>query len=467
MISEYGLLFLSIYAGTYFRFDSFSWQPAAESLQFLPLKAFIFASVMSIAMLAMGQYQAPGSQGRHIFPFVLIRISMSLALGTIGLLVIYYIYPDAWIGRGVTGYALLSAIIGLSLYRILLYKMIDGRALRKKILVLGAGSLAADLMRCDESNDKTELYKRKGTLAPEYASYIIHGFIDTGDEDVKVPEQYIIKQGDSLVDYCLEYEIEEIVVAIGDRRGKVPVDDLLECKLSNIEVIEYIAFWEKEKGLLRTDMLNPSWLVFCDGCQQGDAESLLGRVFDLLASILILMVMLPVLMLTATLIFIENNFSGPIFYRQNRVGLNGKVFQLLKFRSMVVNAESDGNAQWASKNDARVTLVGKFIRKVRIDELPQMLNILKGDMSIVGPRPERPEFVEILEKKIPFFSTRHRVKPGLAGWAQLKYPYGADEHDAMKKLEYDLYYVKNHSIFMDIMVLLQTVEVVLLGKGAR
>jgi len=214
-------------------------------------------------------------------------------------------------------------------------------------------------------------------------------------------------------------------------------------------------------------MLNPSWLVFCDGCQQGDAESLLGRVFDLLASILILMVMLPVLMLTATLIFIENNFSGPIFYRQNRVGLNGKVFQLLKFRSMVVNAESDGNAQWASKNDARVTLVGKFIRKVRIDELPQMLNILKGDMSIVGPRPERPEFVEILEKKIPFFSTRHRVKPGLAGWAQLKYPYGADEHDAMKKLEYDLYYVKNHSIFMDIMVLLQTVEVVLLGKGAR
>ena len=469
LFSEYALLFAMVYGGIYLRFDEVSWQPIGlESLDSLPLKAFVFASVMVLGMLAMGQYQAPSSQGRHFLPYTLMRISLSLALGVFALLVVYYIFPQILLGRGVVAYATVSVVVGLSLYRSLLYRMIDGRVLRRKILVLGAGELAFDMIKPEvENNQKAPLYQRKRLLAPIYASYVIHGFVDTGGEKLKIPEKYLVNPGDSLVDYCLEYEIDEVVLAVPDRREKVPVEELLECKLSNIEVLEYVGFWEKERGLLRTDMLNPSWLIFCDGCRQGDMESVIGRGFDIIASLIILILMSPFLFLTALLIYLENGFSGPVFYRQERVGLNGETFQLLKFRSMIVNAESNGEAQWAAKNDSRVTRVGRFIRKVRIDELPQMINILKGDMSLVGPRPERPEFVEEFKKSLPFFATRHRVKPGLAGWAQLKYPYGANEYDAMRKLQYDLYYVKNHSLIMDMLVLLQTVEVILLGKGAR
>jgi len=466
LVTEYGLFFLAVYAGYYLRFQQFYWQPTGESLQDFPVKAFVYASVMILSMLAMGLYQAPGSQGRHFFPFTLMRVTISMILGTIALVLVYYVLPDVMLGRGLTAYAIASSVIGVSLYRTILYKMIDGRALRKKILVLGAGKLAADIIQFEEVENQVK-QKPGRTLAPLYASYVIHGFVDFGNEDIEVAERYLIRPGENLAEYCHEYEIDEIVLAIGDRRKNIPVEDLLECKLSNINVLDYVAFWEKEKGLLRTDMLNPSWLIFCDSCQQGDVESFFCRIFDVITSLVILAVMFPFLLLTAALIFIENRFSGPIFYRQERVGLNGKSFQLLKFRSMTENAESSGEAQWATENDTRVTRVGRFIRKVRIDELPQMLNILKGDMSLVGPRPERPEFVNILKAKLPFYSTRHQVKPGLAGWAQLKYPYGADEYDAMRKLQYDLYYVKNHSIFMDLMVLLQTVEVVLLGKGAR
>jgi len=219
--------------------------------------------------------------------------------------------------------------------------------------------------------------------------------------------------------------------------------------------------------MLRLDMLNPSWMIFSEAGIRGGVGNMLSRMFDISLSFIILSFMFPILILTAILIYIESGFNGPIFYRQTRVGQDGKNFDLLKFRSMIVNAEKKGEAKWASQSDSRVTRVGKFIRKVRIDELPQLLNIFRGDMSIVGPRPERPEFVEKLEKKIPFFQARHSVKPGLAGWAQLKYPYGASEEDAYNKLQYDLYYVKNHSIFMDAFILLQTVEVILLGKGAR
>jgi len=472
LISEYALLFLSVYIGLYLRYDIIIWQPASESLQNLPIKALVFSSTLIVGMLAMGLYQAPTPQGRHFFPYTLTRIALSHILGILFLFVIYYLFPSVLIGRGITAYAIVSGIIILSVYRSILFRMLDSRALRKKVLVLGAGELAFDLIRPDYqlengAEDNIKSFKKKRLLSPPYASYLIHGFIDTGDEEVQIPDEFIVKPGQNLLSYCLEYEIDEIVLAVTDRRKGLPIEDLLECKLTNIDVVEYVAFWEKEKGLLRTDMLSPSWLIFCDGCQQSNFENRVVRLFDILASIFIIVLMLPFLILTALLIYVENGFSGPVFYRQERVGLNGKIFQLLKFRSMVVNAESDGEAKWADKNDSRITFIGQFIRKVRIDEIPQVLNILKGDMSLVGPRPERPQFVEQLEKKLPFYSTRHRVKPGLAGWAQLKYPYGADEYDAMRKLQYDLYYVKNHSIFMDMLVLLQTIEVILLGKGAR
>ncbi len=191
------------------------------------------------------------------------------------------------------------------------------------------------------------------------------------------------------------------------------------------------------------------------------------RMFDVTASLSILILTSPILVLTAIAIYLESGFRGPIFYRQLRVGLNNSEFELFKFRSMSVDAEKDGKAVWAKKNDNRVTRVGTFIRKTRIDEIPQVINVLRGDMSIVGPRPERPQFVEQLEKSIPYYRIRHRVKPGLAGWAQIKYPYGADEKDAYNKLQFDLFYIKNRTVLMDLLVLLQTIEIVILGKGAR
>ncbi len=466
LLSEYVLLFLAVYVGVFFRFETTIWQPLSESLQFLPLKSSIFALVMVLSMLAMGQYQAPGPKGEHFFPYIFTRVAISLVLGTFALLVVYYAFPEMLIGRGVFGYAVTSAVVGLSIYRSLLYKMIDGRALRKKILVIGAGKLASSLIDLEVDLSKAK-FESKRILTPKYASYVVHGFVHISDEKQMIPDKYLVNPEDDLVEYCQEYEIEEIVLAIDDRRKTMPVDDLLDCKLSNIGVSEFISFWEKEKGMLRLDMLNPSWLIFSDGCRQGDVSSFFTRIFDILVSLVILILMFPILVITAFLILIENGLKGPVFYRQKRVGLNGKVFQLLKFRSMIVNAEKAGEAQWATEKDNRITLIGRFIRKVRIDELPQILNIFKGDMSLVGPRPERPEFVSKLEEKISFFSTRHRVKPGLAGWAQLKYPYGASDDDAYKKLEYDLYYVKNHTILMDALILLQTVEVILLGKGAR
>ncbi len=466
LLGELLLLISSVYIALYFRFHIVEWQPLGESLPYYPTKALVFALAMIIGMLSMGLYQNQSSKGTYSLTYVFIRIVMSVIVGSLILLVVYYIFPFTLLGRGLFAYGVVSSIILLSLIRTIAYRMLDGRTFRKKILVIGAGKLAANLIGAETHHQHGNKHIKK-ILAPSHASYFIHGFVNIESEECSVPEKYLINTGESLVDYCEEYEIDEIVLALNDRRQIMPVDSLLDCKLSGVRISDFLAFWEKEEGMLRLDMLNPSWFIFCDGCEQGSVESFLKRCFDIFASLFILILTFPLLILTAILIFIENSFKGPIFYRQERVGLNGVTFHLLKFRSMVEDAESDGEAKWAEKNDMRVTKVGKFIRKFRIDEIPQVFNIFKGDMGLVGPRPERPEFVERLQQQIPFFSSRHRVKPGLAGWAQLKYPYGANEEDAYNKLQYDLFYLKNHSVFMDIFILLQTVEVILLGKGAR
>jgi len=209
------------------------------------------------------------------------------------------------------------------------------------------------------------------------------------------------------------------------------------------------------------------WMVFSDGFNNGTVRSTSKRFFDVIASIVLLIATWPMMLLTIIAIWLEEGFRAPILYRQQRIGINGQSFDVLKFRSMSIDAEKDGKAVWAKQNDSRVTRVGNFIRRCRVDELPQIINVLKGDMAFVGPRPERPQFVDQLSQRIPHYAARHQVKPGIAGWAQLCYPYGADDNDARQKLQYDLYYVKNHSMFLDCLILVQTVEVVLFGKGAR
>jgi lipopolysaccharide/colanic/teichoic acid biosynthesis glycosyltransferase len=242
---------------------------------------------------------------------------------------------------------------------------------------------------------------------------------------------------------CELHRVDEIVVAMDDRRRQFPMDQLLECRLEGLEITDLVSFLERETGKVRLDVLNPSW------------------------SLLLLILALPVMLLTAVAIRLEGGYNASLFYRQTRVGQYGRPFKLLKFRSMRENAEVDGKPQWAVKNDSRVTRVGSFIRKSRIDELPQILNVLKGEMSFVGPRPERPEFVAQLNERIPYYRERHTIKPGITGWAQLCYPYGSSEQDAAEKLQYDLFYVKNHSLLFYLAILVQTVEVILWGKGAR
>ncbi len=255
----------------------------------------------------------------------------------------------------------------------------------------------------------------------------------------------------------------EIVVAVDDRRG-LPVDELLAARMNGLSVIDYQTFCERETGRLDLDALQPSWLIFSSGFTQGAISAAVKRAFDIIVASVMLILTLPLMLITALLIKIES--EGPVFYRQERVGLNGSGFKVLKFRSMRTDAEKAG-VQWARANDNRVTRVGAFIRKVRIDELPQLLNVLKDDMSFIGPRPERPFFVEQLTQAIPFYRERHSVKPGITGWAQVNYPYGASLEDARNKLSYDLYYVKNRSLFLDLIILISTVRVILLQEGAR
>jgi sugar transferase (PEP-CTERM system associated) len=259
---------------------------------------------------------------------------------------------------------------------------------------------------------------------------------------------------------------DEIVVALSERRGgAMPLRELLDCKLQGVRVLDLASHFEQTLGQIRLDSLYAGWLIFGDGFGQGLIRTVVKRIFDIICASILITLSLPVMIVVAILIALEDGF--PLLYRQERVGLNGRLFNVIKFRSMRRDAEKDGKPIWAQAKDNRVTRLGQLIRKLRIDELPQLFSVLKGDMSLVGPRPERPFFVDQLTKEIPFYAVRHSVKPGVTGWAQVRYHYGATVEDSAEKLQYDLYYVKNHSLFLDIVVLFETVGVVLTGKGAH
>jgi sugar transferase (PEP-CTERM system associated) len=286
-----------------------------------------------------------------------------------------------------------------------------------------------------------------------------------GDQ-MGVPEESRIAVPKGLRECVERLRVGEIVVGPDDRRGQLSMEELLECKQAGIAITALTTFFERESGYVLLALTDPSWLLFSSGFEHSSLRWLAKRVFDVVAAIAVLALTWPLMLLTALAILIESGGSAPVFYRQERVGEHGRPFALIKFRSMRTDAEKDG-ARWASRNDDRVTRVGRFIRKTRLDELPQLWNVFKGDMSFIGPRPERPQFVEQLAPKIRYYRLRHCVKPGLTGWAQLNYPYGASEEDAVEKLKYDLFYVKNQSLLLDVMIFVQTVEVVLFGRGAR
>ncbi|MEY4765965.1 MAG: hypothetical protein RI907_2638, partial [Pseudomonadota bacterium] len=281
-----------------------------------------------------------------------------------------------------------------------------------------------------------------------------------------VPPALLLTLDDSLHHSAHRLGVDEIIVALTERRaGGMPLRQLLDCKVSGTKVYDLNTHFEKTLGQIRVDFLSASWLIFGDGFNQGAWRTGVKRVFDIICSALLLVVASPIMLVTALLIKLES--PGSVFYRQERVGQNNSTFQVVKFRSMRNDAEKDGQPVWAQANDARVTRIGAIIRRLRIDELPQIFNVLKGEMSLVGPRPERPFFVEQLTQEIPFYALRHSIKPGVTGWAQVRYAYGSTVEDSLQKLQFDLYYVKNHTLFLDLVVLMETVAVVLTGRGAR
>jgi sugar transferase (PEP-CTERM system associated) len=327
-----------------------------------------------------------------------------------------------------------------------------GPMLVRRVLVLGTGAEASDVAKF-----------LKWTL-PHVE---LVGFYSTKvDSDLCVPTNQVLRSDVSLVDLVRTLNVDEVVVAVSERRGGVmPLRDLLDCKLAGVAVVDLASFFERVLGQVRLDSLKASWLIFGEGFRQGVVRTVVKRVFDIVAATFLLLLFCPIMVATAILIAMESGF--PVLYRQERVGLHGRLFQVIKFRSMRTDAERDGKPRWAKSNDDRVTRVGRAIRRVRIDELPQLFNVLMGDMSMAGPRPERPYFVDQLTREIPFYAARHSVKPGVTGWAQVRYHYGASVSDAAEKLQYDLYYVKNHSLFLDVVVLFDTVGVVLSGAGAQ
>ena len=415
-------------------------------------RGLLCAAVMFIAMAAMGLYNA---RQRSRLLGMLTRVAASILGGAIGLAIVFYLIPELHLGRGALLLIATLSFLQAAALRILLERLVNEEIFKRRVLVYGTGRRAASIAKLRRRSD------RRG--------FTVVGYVTAeGDEAaVGVPESKQIKGTADLLAICRKEEVDEIVVAMDDRRRSFPMMHLLECRLEGLEITELVSFLERETGKVRLDVLNPSWMIFSEGFRQGRINTVLERMFDIVASFLLVLITLPVMLLTAIAIKLEDGPRSAIFYRQTRVGQYGRPFRLMKFRSMREDAERDGAPQWAQKNDSRVTKVGSFIRMTRIDELPQILSVLRGEMSFVGPRPERPEFVAHLNERIPYYRERHSIKPGITGWAQLCYPYGSSEQDAAEKLQYDLFYVKNHSLLFYLAILVQTVEVIVWGKGAR
>lgn len=411
----------------------------------------LFAFLLFISMAAMGLYNA---RQRSRLAGLLARVAASVVFGSLGAMMIFYLTPAIQFDRATLLIATLLAFAGSFLIRILFDAFVDEGLFKRRVLIFGAGKRAGSIARLRRRSD------RRG--------FLVAGYIPAdGDEASATPSEQHIRYSDDLLSLCRLHSIDEIVVAMDDRRRKFPMDQLLECRLEGVEIVELVTFLERETGKVRLDILNPSWMIFSEGFRQGRIHTTLERIFDVAASLVLLTAAAPFMLVTALAVKLTEGPRASIFYGQMRVGLYGRPFRLLKFRSMREDAERDGKPQWAQKNDARVTSVGAVIRATRIDELPQILNVLKGEMSFVGPRPERPEFVSQLNERIPYYRERHSIKPGITGWAQLCYPYGSSEQDAAEKLQYDLFYVKNHSLLFYLAILVQTVEVILWRKGAR
>lgn len=434
------ILVVSLYVGELTSWAGFAFQ-IENVVRDLP-DALGYSTILMVIMFSFGIYSDISGHGYYNF---VIRLGVSFVFGLIVLSAIFYLFPSLLIWRSVMAGALVSAFFGVLVSHYIFLHAIDLTPLKRRVAILGTGVQAA---RIDwlEREDRA-------------LGFVTQGFIGMPGEICRVPPARILSESISIRDFVKQRNVEEIVVAVEDRRQHLPMDELADCAFRGIDIVDYLTFWEREAKRVDLEALPRNWMLYTSSLPGGRLHAFVKRLFDVVVSIAALAALLPLMVSTAAAIRLES--PGPVFYRQKRVGLHGLPFELLKFRSMRPDAEKDGIPKWASSGDDRVTAIGAFIRKVRIDEIPQILNVLKGEMSFVGPRPERPFFVEELAREIPFYRERFRVKPGITGWAQLNFPYGASIADARAKLEYDLYYIRHYGVMLDTIIVLQTLRVVL------
>ena len=410
-----------------------------------PASSFVFW--VMVGMLGMGLYRV---RQRPTGGEVVARVFLAVLLGSLANILFFYMVPNFFVvGRGVMALAMLIACVMLVGVRLVMLRLIDNNPVKRRILVVGAGEFASKISMLRRRSDR----RRFEAVA----------FVALDDDRQRAAElgiEPVIDAADAV-----NYKFDEIVVALDDRRGLLPMEFLLQFKQHGIHVTDLVDFLERETEYLDLDILRPSWLLYEKSSETSLVYRLLKRAFDVFFGMVLLILTLPLTLLAVVAIVIEDGIGTPIFYRQTRVGRHGRIVRLYKFRSMRVDAERDTGPRWSTAGDDRITRTGSILRRFRIDELPQMINIVKGDMSVVGPRPERPEFVEQLSRQVPLYYYRHGVRPGLTGWAQLNFPYGASVADAREKLQYDLYYIKNASLILDLLILLQTAEVVVWGRG--
>jgi sugar transferase (PEP-CTERM system associated) len=448
LIFESTLTFMCGIVAVYIRFASEAREVLVSGKGLLKILLMIVVAQASFFLFDLYEFREVRKRGA-----VYIRTLQALGLTSIVLAAIFYAFPQMILGRGVFLISLLLILSTMILWRFFVTWLLGHPRLAERVLIIGTDTNAIDIAR--EALDR-----------PEHG-YKIVGFV--GDDPALVGQSLInpsvIGLMDDLQALVSRHHINRVVLAMNERRGRMPVGPLIEMKLRDGLLIEEAdSFYERLTGKISTGTLRPSWLIFSRPSRRILLYSQIRRVLDVVLSVIGFLLSLPLMAIAAIAIKLDSR--GPILYRQKRVGQRNQIFTIMKFRSMRVDAEPDGPV-WAEEDDPRITRVGRIIRKLRIDELPQFLNIIRGEMTFVGPRPERPEFVAQLEQQIPYYSQRHLVKPGLTGWAQVRYPYCASVEDAVQKLQYDLYYIKNQSLMLDMVTLFETARIVLFGRGAR
>lgn len=436
---------VSVYSGLCLRFGALP--RAYEFLGLGAARLCLFGAALVFSSFMVELYNnEKNTNKKEVFVKILTSTGISFFL----LSSFYYMVPSVMVGRGVLGTSLLIFAMLQFIWHVSFQISVSLPRFARRVLILGTGPLANQMGRIITSMNH---------------NYVLTGYVNCTNETSFVPQQSIIGSGDGLIETAHREKAHKIVVSLSERRGAFPLKDVLSCKLGGIEVVDAPSFYEQVTGKLLLENITPSWFIFSDGFRITYAKMLFKRMFDVVLAFAGLIVSTPLVPFVALLVKLDS--PGPVFLRQVRMGQREKNFVLYKFRTMRQDAEAATGAVWSQKNDPRVTRIGKILRKSRLDELPQLFNVLRGDMSIVGPRPERPEFIEKLKEVIPYYSERHFVKPGITGWAQIKYPYGSSVEDAIEKLRYDLFYIKNLTFSLDLLIILETIKVIIFGRGGR